>query len=764
MNKKLAPEEVIYDIKFDKDEIVEGEEVSDYNDVFSKLKTSMEIENEGYNTYIIDDFDKDKIEDIKSYINKLYIKRKAPKDICYVSGEDIKCPKSIFLLNGKGKVFKEMVEEIKKIYLEYTFDFYNNSVNKEKEEVVNFIEKQRNKYIEELISLAKEKGFYMKAMHSGFTFIPIKEGKEMTENEYDELSEDNKQDILDKIAVLKNMSKDIIEQLKKMELAQIEKIKDILKIYYQSKAREIKIKYKDEFFNDLYVIEFLDDMCSNIESNIIDNYSMNYEDDEEKISEIINKYEVNVLVDNSDNDRPLCVFEEDPNVYNLIGNIEYENHNGVYTTGVNLIKSGSLLKVNEGCIILRVNSLLSNPPAYYYLKKSLMSQKVDFNYNRGYLELLSLSGLKPEAIPIKVKVILIGDYETYDLLYKYDEDFKRLFKMRVEYDPIVDINSESISIFKNKLKTVCKENNIIELEDDAEKELIKYLSRQVENRKKIYLDKNKISTILNLANSIAIEKNEKSINRDDIIKAAYPKELIEKYIIKSYEEKKRFIFINEGIIGQINGLSVIDSGYFRVGRPVRITCSCYSGDGDIIDVQKESNLSGNIHSKSISILKGCIFNMIGGYEKIPVDFHLSFEQLYGYLEGDSASVAEIIAMLSSLSKIPIKQNIAVTGSIDQFGNVQPIGGANEKIEGFYKVCKHLDSVKDKGVIIPKSNKDDLVLDKEVEESIKSQEFAIYTVENIFDAAYILLGKDELEIMAAVEKEMKKYSKLKRNKR
>ena len=220
------------------------------------------------------------------------------------------------------------------------------------------------------------------------------------------------------------------------------------------------------------------------------------------------------------------------------------------------------------------------------------------------------------------------------------------------------------------------------------------------------------------------------------------------------------IDVKDTRVGQVNGLSVIDTGYFNFGKPIKITCCCYKGEGNIVDVQKDSNLSGSIHSKSINILKGYISTINGGFTKLPVDFHLSFEQIYGKIDGDSASVAEIICMLSSLSKIPIKQSIAVTGSINQFGDVQPIGGVNEKIEGFFGVCKAVDTIKGKGVLIPLSNSDDLVLNEEVEKEITKGNFHIYTMTSIEDAIEVLMGDENTSfqtVMIAINKELKKYS-------
>lgn len=762
MNKELTPQEIIYDFKvnnFNQREDIDS--MPEYDQVYEKINTALEIEKEGYNVYLVDDFSKDRLNKIIKFISKKFEAKDKPQDICYVVNNDEKYPKALFLPGGKGVKLKETLEEIQKLYIEIIYEFYNGSSSKEKEGIVENLQKKRSELINKLLKMAEDNGFTMKATQNGFTFIPLKgEGELMNENDYDDLKCDEKENILNKVSNLKSSAQGVLEELKDMELSEIEKIKKIMEEYFNKETKDIKNQYLSDFEENAEALKFLKDVCDNIEKQIIEIYSINYEDDEEYINEIISKYMVNVLVDNSKNDNPPIIFEEDPNINNLLGNMEYENKNGVYTTDVSLIKAGSFLKANGGCLILRMSSLLINSSAYYYFKKSLISGKVDLDYNRGYLELLSLSGLKPEPVKFNTKIILIGDYHTYDLLYSYDEDFKKIFKIRAEYKSTLDINKDTKQAFLGKLSSICSCNKIQSLTDDAVKELAKFLSRKAEDKNKLYIDEYELERVLMLSNNKVERENRKFIEGQDIVDTVYYEELIEKAIDESYKEKKMFINVKDKVVGQVNGLSVIDTGYFSFGKPIRITCSCYRGNGNIIDVQKESDLSGKIHNKAINTLRGFMNTLLGGYEKLPVDFHLSFEQLYGKIDGDSASVAEVISMMSSLSKIGVKQNIAVTGSINQFGEVQPIGGVNEKIEGFFKICKLVDTTKGKGVLIPESNINSLVLNQEIEEEITRGNFHIYSMSHIKDAVEVLMGENELgydHIMDEVSKESKKYS-------
>lgn len=756
---EISSQDIKYNIEFDDIDLKRDRfSLPEYEgEVYEKIKTALDINEEGYNVYLIDDFSKIKLENIREYISEILKDRDRPKDICYAVKEDENNPFPIYVSNGRGHILKEAIEDIQDNYYKIIYDFYNSSTNKEKEKIIENIQKKRNELVTELMDSAHNYGFEIRSTSKGFTFIPVKNEEAMTEKEYDSLETEKKEEILGKVSELKLKSIKILEKLKEIEIVEIEKIKRIMIDYFDIECKEIKDKYEQFFCDDPDAVKFINDMCNEIEEDIVENYSIVYEDDEEKINEIINRYEIKILVDNSKNVYPQVIFEEDPNVINLLGSIDYKNQNGTYVTDMSLIKSGSILKANEGCLIIRINNLLSNPTAYYNLKKTLISGKINFNYNKGYVELFSLSSLDPEPINVNLKIIMIGDYETYDILYNYDEDFKKIFKIKAQFNPIVAINQNTKGSLVKNIVDICNANGLKSLDSSAMKEVAKFMSRKAEDRNKLLIDNEELSKILLLSNNKVEREKRDKITGEDIIGVAYSEDIIEREIREYYEENKILLDVKNKKVGQINGLSVIDAGYTSFGKPIRITCSCYKGEGEIIDVQKQSDLSGNIHSKAVNILKGFISELLGKYSKIPINFHLSFEQVYGKVDGDSASVAELIAMISSLSNIPIKQNIAVTGSINQFGEIQPIGGVNEKIEGFFKVCKCTDGFENKGVLIPFSNKNDLVLSSEVEKAIEEGKFHIYAMKNVRDAAKVLMANYE-EVIYAIKRELKKYNK------
>ncbi|MCJ7690808.1 MAG: AAA family ATPase, partial [Clostridiaceae bacterium] len=552
MKRELTPSEVIYE--FDIEDIRAQDPLDvmpQYLDVIENIKIGLSIDKEGFNIYLIDDFSKEGLKDIVKYVNDIFEKKSKPTDICYVLFEDDKSPKPIFVSNGGGNKLKKVLKEIQNEYLECTFEFYNSSINKEKDDIQENIQKQRTDLIAKLIDTAKEKGFDIKSSNNGFTFIPLSSGKEMTESEYDILEKGKKETILDTVSSLKEKSKQLLEELKDIEDRDLEKLKKIMEMFYKNEMLDLKEEYKIMFSGDADVQNYIDMVCADIEKKLIDNYSLSYDDDEEKINEIIYKYVVNVIVDNSKNLVPPVIFEQDPNLTNLLGNIEYENHNGVYYTDTELIKGGSMLKANEGCLIIKANTLLSNPLSYYHLKKSLLTEEVDVAYSKNYYEVVSLNTLKPEPIPIKEKIILIGDYETYDLLYNYDEDFRKIFTIKAECNHLQSIDKNLKGSLVFEINKICSENNLRSLTSGAVREVAKLLSRKAQSKEKIYYDKYEITKLITLSNNSIKDKNRGEISEGDIIHVGYKKDIMEKEILNNYADNKMLIEVKNSRIGQV---------------------------------------------------------------------------------------------------------------------------------------------------------------------------------------------------------------------
>lgn len=758
MVNELMPEDIEFKVDLSGEYIVNDDYCPQYEEIYDKINEIMSINKPGFNLYIIDDFTKNNLNKIVGFIEKNIKRKSSAEDICYVNGEQERVPRCIKMDSGYGILLKSAIKKIKESYISLIYDFYNNLNENLLDTIGSEIEIKKNKCIDTLIKNAHEAGFDIKQEDGGFIFIPIYNDKTITEEEYDKLNIEEKEKLLEELRKLKVIESKVIREIKEIEKQGTNKIKKILKkifdVSMENQKREFILKFKD---NDK-IIEFLKSTFFDIEKNVIDACTGDFEEDEKKFIEIFSKYNVNVIVDNSKKNFPV-VFEDDPSIGNLLGSIGFKNAEGNYVTDIRLIKAGSLLRANNGCLIIRIDSLLLYPSSFYYLKKFLLNRRVDFSFDKVYFELLSENKLKPEPIDIEENVILIGDEEIYSRLFYYDKDFRNMFSTTAEAKLSLKIDSNIKAFLFNYIENYMSDKGIKILSQDAISELIKVLCRMAESREKILFKEEELNRILLIANEYAKKDNKYEIDDDCIIKAAYKQSIMEKEMLELYDKRKIFIQTENRTIGQINGLSVVDVGYESFGKPVRISCSCFKGNGDIIDVQKINDLSGRIHSKSVSILKGYLNNILDEYNGLSVDFNICFEQTYGKIDGDSASAAEVLSMLSAISKIPIKQNLAITGSLDQFGNIQPIGGVNEKIEGFFNVCKVMGGYEGKGVVVPSTNADNIVVSREVEEAVKVKKFHIFSVENVSDAANLMMGDNNLDwekIIESCKEELNKF--------
>ena len=431
MYKELTREEIEYNFKVSNIE-ANREDIAlpEYKDVYEKIKTAFEIDSEGYNLFLIDKFTTEKKDNLLRFIDEILNKKDKPMDICCLSYDDVVRPIPLYLSNGKGKVFVQELDDIQEIFLDLIFEFYNGVDIKEKEDLLDGLTKRKNELLAELIEGSKEDGFEIRPSDSGFAFLPLKEGKVMTDDEYDMLDLKEKDDIVSKVGALKIKTKDILNSLKDIEESEVDKIKVIMREYLEQGIEEKREYVKGVLENDPIALEYLEKICNEIIEGCIDNYSTDYDKDEAGITELMIKYKSKVIVDNSNYAHPRVIYEEDPSISKLIGTIDIESSNGNYVTSIKSIKAGSLLKANQGCIVIRLSNLLDHSYSYFHLKKSLLTSELDLNYNKGYVELFALGTIKPKPVKLNVKVILIGDYESYELLYNYDEDFKMIFKVR----------------------------------------------------------------------------------------------------------------------------------------------------------------------------------------------------------------------------------------------------------------------------------------------------------------------------------------------
>jgi len=718
------------------------------------LKLGAEIFSHGYNIYIAGMSGTGKASTIKKVLEEIKPKNIKLKDYAYVNNfKDPERPILLVFEAGEAVKFKKDVESAieylrKKIPQAFESDQH---IERQKSILKEYQTKEMELFME-LDNQLKQKGFTIGRIKEGQyvrpEIFPIINGQPVFIEALDSMIQENKlnsdearqiyqdyQNYQEKLGKVYRAGLKLNQELNyKIQLLEQETISIIVKSVFE----ELKEKYSDEKIHS-----YFDEIVKSIYENIyfFKDIERN-EDDEFEQEEYFNQFAVNVILDNSNVDEAPVLLEINPTYSNLFGSIEkvYDGY-GNWTTDFTKIKAGSFLKANNGYLILNANDALMEPGVWKTLKRSLLHSLLEIQDFFSYYQLTTTT-LKPEPIPINTKVILIGSEYLYYLLCEYEDDFKKIFKIKADFDYETKKTPELVNDYLKVIKYLIDRDNLLNLDKNGIKQLLKIGARYVESQNKLTTRFSFISDMLREANYFAVKKGKEYISQEDI-KEAY-KALRERHgmiddkITEEILENKLMIDLEGEKIGQINGLSVYGYNLTSFGKPVKITAAVSKGDGKIISIEREVGFSGSIFDKGVLVIAGYIGETFGKKRSLSFKASLCFEQGYGPIEGDSASAAELCAVISALAEIPLKQNYAITGSVNQKGQIQPIGGVNEKIEGFYKICK-LKNVKNAGVIIPKQNENDLMLDDEVIDAVKKEEFAIYSVETIEEALEILTG-------------------------
>jgi lon-related putative ATP-dependent protease len=428
-----------------------------------------------------------------------------------------------------------------------------------------------------------------------------------------------------------------------------------------------------------------------------------------------------------------------------MGKFEYENEFGTMTTDFSMIKGGLFHQANGGYLILQAKDILSNVQSWETLKRILRTRQIAIENMKEQMGLVAVSALKPEPIPLNIKVIMVGSEYLYQTLYELDEDFRKLFKIKVDFDDEMELNKENVKRLAQFMSSFSRTEKTVHFHRTAVSKIIEYSTRLVEDQNKLSTRFNDLAEILSESTTWATMAGSKLVRAEHVKKA-----VTEKIFRSNKYDKKLLEFITEGtimidtegeVIGQINGLTILDMGDYSFGKPTRITVNTFMGESGIVNIEREIEMSGTSHTKGVLILSGYIGQKFAQEIPLSLTASLCFEQLYSGVDGDSASSAELIGVLSSLAEVPIKQYIAITGSVNQKGEIQPIGGATEKIEGFFELCRLRGLDGRHGVVIPFQNINNLVLNEEVVQAVKKGMFHIYPIKTIDEGIEILTGKE-----------------------
>jgi len=726
----------------------------------SSINFALDIKVDRYNLYVSGVPGSGRTSSIRKIVEEKAKNEKTPDDIIYVYNfKNPDRPNLIKFPAGRGNFFAKDIDElISTIIKTIPKAFETEDYEKRRNEVVKRFQIEKEKLIEQVDAMAKEKGFLIQFAPTGVLTIPIQNGQPLKPEDFAKLSPEVQKKIQEEGEKLLEEINEVVSKLKKIDKRTFEALKDldneVAVFSIGHLLKDLISKYEDV----LEVSEYLE----SLKDDIIENLSFFREPKQpEEINEFLKRYKINVFVDNSKTKGAPVVYEINPTYYNLFGGIDYETKMGFMVTNFNLIKPGSIHKANGGYLIINAFDLLINQFSWDTLKRTLKNKESIIENPLEQLKVVPTVSIKPEPIPIDLKVILIGTPYIYYLLYYNDNDFKKLFRVKADFDTEMDRNEENLQKYINFISNFVKKSNLKQLTVDAVGEVIDYGSRVVEDQNKVTTRFQIIGDLITEANYWADKENSKYIDENHITKAIEEKEyrsnLIEKKTLELIKDGTILIDVDGEKVGQINGLAIISLGEFEFGRPTKITANISMGAKGVVNIEREVKLSGRIHDKGVMILSGFLGEKYAKDKPLSLSATLTFEQSYEEVEGDSASSAELYALISSIANIPIKQYYAVTGSVNQKGEVQPIGGVNRKIEGFFETCKINGLNGKQGVIIPFQNKKDLMLKKEVVDAVKDGKFHIYAIKTINEGLEILTGRPIEEIDKKVNESLYKFA-------
>ena len=716
------------------------------------LEFGINVDVKGNNLYLEGPSGVGKTMYAKNYLDKIAIKKKVPNDWCYIYNfQNPNEPIAVSLPAGQGKEFKENMDGfIKEVKKDIKKTFNADDFEKEKALIRKEFEEKREILMTKLNEDSMKHGFQVKSAQNGIYMMPVIDGKVVQEEEFEQLEEKVKQEYEAKSVIVQQQIMEAITQIKQIERQSDKKVSEwqsnVALLTVNAHINYIKSKYK----RNKKINQFLND----VKQDVLKNVSYFVEEDKQPNGQVQQgpiqrrpdpclNYRVNLFIDNSNMEGCPVIMDSNYTYHNIFGKLEYENYYGALKTDFTMLKPGLLHKANGGYIIFQAKDLLANGICYEELKRALRVKELSIDNTVEQRTSMAVISLKPEPIPLKLKVILIGSANIYHTLLSMDSDFRKLFKMKVEFEDTAPINEENVNKLARFVHTFCEQEQLPHLDKTAMARIVEYASRLSGENGKISTNFTEIAQIIGEAGTWAKLSKAKIVTEEFINKALFERvERIKKYDAKYIEMiKDNTLLINTdgALVGELNGLTVMSIGDYTFGKPAKITVNTYTGKEGIVNIEREVELPGSTHSKGVYILSGYLGERFAQDIPLCLTASICFEQLYNGVDGDSASSTELYGLLSSLSEIPIKQSIAVTGSVNQKGQIQPIGGVNEKIEGFFQICKMRGLDGSHGVMIPVQNVNNLQLSDEIVEAVKNKKFHIYAISTIDEGIEVLTG-------------------------
>lgn len=719
------------------------------------LDLGLGIKDFRYNIYVAGSPGTGKNSIVQAFLQKISLKEPPPSDLCYVHNfDDPYCPRYVLLPQGLGrKLADDMEDLIEKLRERIPAAYHSEEYRKKRQSLDEQFNELRNKVSSTVAQEAHRRGFLFQLSVLGFQATPLLDGKPLTEEAFANLPERDRQRIARHREELQEIVQEAMSQLEQIEEQRVRAIgeldRDIALYTVKPLIKRLQTRYNDYS----RVLEFLEDVEADILQNIKEFAEPPKESQEGEgqavplptgMIDLFRRYTVNVLVDHSKTKGAPVVVQENATYTNLFGKIERRVQFGVMTADFTMIKPGSLHEANGGYLVLNADNLLKYWISWEALKIAIRCGRIQIEDPATMLGFTTTEGLKPEPVPLSVKVILIGSPDLYYLLEAVDEDFQKLFAVKADFDDEMEWDEKYIKQLGPFVAARVKERpGLKHFHRSALARLAEYAAEVTGDQKKLSARFSDLMTIVREASYWAEREGARLVRAEHVEKAIeeklYRNSLIEEKIHELIIRGDIFVDTQGERVGCVNGLSVLQLPDFSFGRPTRITANVFTGKEGVLNVEREAELSGKIHSKGVLILKGWLGEKFAQAQPLSLSASITFEQSYSKIDGDSASSTELYALISALAGVPLKQDLAVTGSVNQKGEIQPIGSVNEKIDGFFKICKVQGLTGTQGVIIPEQNVDNLMLRPEIIDAVKRDQFHIYAVKTVEEGLELLTG-------------------------
>ncbi len=735
----------------DTSEIDPLDEVIGQQRAVSAINLGLNMLQPGYNIFITGVEGTGKRTIAQDIVTKHAIGQKTPDDWCMVNNfNDEFRPKAICVPTGKATQFsKSMSRLIRWLQIKLPRAFSDEGFKEEVQQHNEQLQAQEKSLTVELEALANTHNIQLANTQEGLRPLPLVDGKPMTNEHFSQLSKEEQASINQALEKVGEEIEKVFAEIMKIRQAHQKHMQHLMQntalVIVKERLDLIRSEYSECRQIQSYLEDVQQDIVEEVE-NFIAPESRNKEAMDQPFidnsASPFDRYKVNVLVDHKEMVGAPVVFEPNPSFQNLFGYIDKRVFMGATTTDFSMVQAGALLQANGGYLIIEVESLLMDAQVWETLKRSLQNKQLYIqDLPRGPAP--SAGSLRPEPIALDVKVILVGNYTTFQLLQNHDAKFNKIFKVRSDFDYETELTEQSAQLYAKFIARVCRENGLLPFTTDAVAAIVEFGSKSVSDQSKLSLRFGPVVGILQEADYWARSDESQLITEAHVIKALkeyrFRYNLYEEKIHASYTDDTIMIDVAGTVVGQVNALAVYQMGEISFGRPSRITAETFMGKHGIVNIEREAEMSGRTHDKGVMILSGYLGRTFARKYPLSLSISITFEQNYSGVDGDSASSTELYAILSSLSGVAIRQGIAVTGSVNQKGRVQAIGGVNQKVEGFYEVCKTKGLAGHQGVMIPKSNVKNLMLNREVVQAVKDGKFAIYPVETIQEGIEILTG-------------------------